>query len=215
MRQRPENFEAAEDPEATLVAPRFDADDARRAHPVVPLAGAPTRAPYYASARPRRGGRRSWAPALLAVALLAVAAVGGALATKFMQGRSAAETQGQTQFAPAPVAEAPPQPAAVVAPEAATGDAPARAASRDARPRRARADIAPAESARDRDEHGGREDEGRRGRDRDEDEGRRGKREGKRRERDEEIEKEMRKALKRVAGDKAPRLVDVLTSREQ
>ncbi|MCA1619352.1 MAG: hypothetical protein LC795_08600, partial [Acidobacteria bacterium] len=76
MRQRPENFNPADgDPEATLVAPRFDDEEARRAHPVVPLAAAHARAPH-AGARARRGARRSWPPALLAVALLAAVAVG-------------------------------------------------------------------------------------------------------------------------------------------
>ena len=79
MRQRPENFNAAdEDSDTTLVAPRFDADDARRAHPVVPLAEAPALAPR------ARAPRRAWTTALFAVALLAVAALGGAVATQFM-----------------------------------------------------------------------------------------------------------------------------------
>ncbi|HEX8291482.1 MAG TPA: hypothetical protein VF570_07005, partial [Pyrinomonadaceae bacterium] len=104
MRERPENFNAAgEDPEATLVAPRFDADDARRAHPVVPLAAAPPLASHVR----RRAPRRSWTPALFAVALLAVAAVGGAVATRVMQSPGA--EQAQEQSAPARAAEAPPQ----------------------------------------------------------------------------------------------------------
>src|SRR5215218_500103 len=77
MKERPENFNAVEDDaEATLVAPRFDAEEARHAHPVVPLAEARTHAPY-ASPRPPagRGLRRPWPPALLAVAPLAVAPV--------------------------------------------------------------------------------------------------------------------------------------------
>lgn len=98
MRERPENFDPAyEDAEATLATPRFDAEEARRAHPVVPLVGAPKGA---SDANPRTPGRRM-ARALLAVALLAVAAVGGALATKFMQSRRAEQTpepvQGQKQ----------------------------------------------------------------------------------------------------------------------
>jgi hypothetical protein len=44
MQERPENFKAPdEDPEATLVTPRFDEEETRRAHPVVPLAEAPSR----------------------------------------------------------------------------------------------------------------------------------------------------------------------------
>src|SRR5215207_5047022 len=96
MGQRPENLKAADqDPDATLVAPRFDADDARRAHPVVPLAGAPyPNAPRGARAR---GPRRPWTTALLAVVLLAVAALGGAVATQFMRGPRAERVQEQTQ----------------------------------------------------------------------------------------------------------------------
>src|ERR1044072_8682825 len=79
MQQRPENFNpASEDPEATLITPRFDERDARRAHPVVPLEAAPPR-------KTLRGPRRSWTPALLTVALVAVAALSGGVVTKGMQ----------------------------------------------------------------------------------------------------------------------------------
>src|SRR5215216_7452460 len=57
MRERPENFNTDNDTEATLVAPRFDADDARRAHPVVPLAEAPPSAPFASAPRALYGGR--------------------------------------------------------------------------------------------------------------------------------------------------------------
>jgi hypothetical protein len=203
MRERPENFNpAGEDPEATLVAPRFDEDDARRAHPVVPLAEA--HAPRRARAR---RPRRSWANALLVVALFAVAALGGALATKLMQSPPAEqvqeieEVQEQTQAAPVQTAQAPPQPSTPQAAEAPREDAAAaKAVSREARTRRARAaaSIVRVEPARE-DAY----DE--------EDVERRAKASEKRREREDEVEKEMRKALKRAKG-KAPRLVDVLTS---
>ncbi|HEX8150734.1 MAG TPA: hypothetical protein VF591_26355 [Pyrinomonadaceae bacterium] len=199
MRQRPENFNpAGEDPEATLVAPRFDADDARRAHPVVPLAEA------HASRGARaHTPRRSWANALLAVVLLAVAALGGAVATKFMQspreerGQEVEQVQERTQAAPAQTAEAPPpQPSTPQAADAPREDvATTKAARRETRTRRARAAV---ESARE-DVY------------EDEDGERRAKAWEKRREREDEVEKEMRKALKRAKG-KAPRLVDVLTS---
>ena len=194
MRERPENFKAAGgDPEATLVAPRFDADDARRAHPVVPLADVTPRASYGR----RRAPRRSWTPALFAVALLAVAAVGGAVATKVMQSLRAERVQEQpqaeqTQAAPVQTAEAPTQPSTPPAGEATGEDA--RAATpipRRARTRRQRAVPEPKRYEVENYQNEDRE--------------LREIREEIRRER----EKEMRKALKR-AKDKAPRLVDVL-----
>jgi hypothetical protein len=206
MPQRPETFNpGTEDPEATLVTPRFDAEEARRAHPVVPLAEVPARhAPH---ARRERTQRRAWTPALLAVALLVVAAVGGAVTTQFM--RSPRAQQGQTQAAPVQAAEAPPQPSTPAVAEAsppAVAEAPredtpaASPTPRSARTRRARAATTlAAESAR-----GAADD--------DEDEELREVREEIRRER----AKEMRKASKRAkerAKDKAPRLVDVLTPR--
>jgi hypothetical protein len=188
MPERPENFEAAdEDPDVTLVAPRFDANDARRAHPVVPLAEAPAR-----GAR-ARAPRRSWTPALLAVVLLAVAALGGAVATKVLQGpraervEEAEQVQQQTQAAPVQTAEAPPQPSTP-----ATAEVPRKARTRRARPATA---AAPALEEAEYGEDGGSRDMSAE----------------KRREREDEVEKEMRKALKR-AKKNAPRLVDVLTS---
>lgn len=194
MNERPENFRAADDdPEATLVAPRFDDADARRAHPVVPLAEASARTPL--APRPRRGHalQRRRTHALLAVALLAVTAVGGALATKVMRAPRAEQTPEQIQTAPPLTAEAPPpQPATV---EPARQAAPA--ASLSTRTRRARA--AAAQSPRDFESF-----------EEDEDEDRRGRHSEKRRERDEEeVEKELRRALKRAK--KGAHLVDVLT----
>ncbi len=205
MSQRPENFKAVnKDSDATLVTPRFDDDAARRAHPVVPLAEAP------APARRVRATRRSWAPALVAVLLLVGAALGGAFATKFMQApraESAQEAeqvpQEQTQAVPTRTAEAPrPQPSTPAVAEAPTREeASAKPASRDTQTRRARAN-APAPVAVEP----AREDV-----DDDEDEDRRGKGSRKRRGREDDVEKELRKALKRGKG-KAPRLVDVITS---
>lgn len=205
MSQRPENFKAAdEDPDVTLATPRFDDAAARRAHPVVPLAEAPTRT------RRVRATRRSWTPALVAVLLLVGAALGGALATKFMQGpraESAQEAeqapQEQAPTTPARTAEAPrPQPSAPAVAEAARREeAPVKPASRDTQTRRARAN-APAPAAVEP----AREDA-----DEDEDEDRRGKGSGRRRGREDDVEKDLRKALKRGKG-KAPRLVDVITS---
>ena len=199
MSERPENFNpAAEDPEATLVAPRFDADDARRAHPVVPLAEAPTHTSYVSAHAPRRRTRRrSRVPALLAVALLAVAAVGGAVATKYMQGTRAERAPEQTQQEqpqPAPVqAAAAQQTVAPPAAEPPREDAPAARPT----PRRARTPRERAAPAPMRYEAGGYSDE-----------------DGELREIREEVrrerEKERRKAMKR-AQKNAPRLVDVLT----
>jgi hypothetical protein len=204
MQERPENFEAGtKGPEATLVTPRFDANDARHAHPVVPLAEAPPRAPYAnaraTSTRRVRTPQRAWTPALLAVALLAVAAVGGAVATKVFQSPRAERVQEQTQSAPVQTAEAP-QPSTPQAAEAPREDAPAaRPATRNTR--RARDDNAALVASEP-----AREDA-----DVDEDGEARAKKAEKRREREDEVEKQIRKALKHGKG-KAPRLVDVLTN---
>ena len=204
MQQRPENLKAGEDPETTLVTPRFDANDARRAHPVVPLAEAPPRTPYTNAHAPRvrraRAPRRSWTTALLAVALLAVAAVGGALATKGLQRPSAEQGQEQTPSAPAQALEAPPTqpeaPQAVETPREETTAA--KPSTRDTRTRRTRnADtlvaIEPAREDAEADE-----------------DHERGKKAEKRREHEDDTEKETRRTLKR-AKKNAPRLVDVLT----
>lgn len=82
MQQRPQNFEEVRDePEVTLPAPRFDADEARRAHPVVPLSEARA---FARARRTRTGGvpSRHLLLALLAVALLALFALGGVLALR-------------------------------------------------------------------------------------------------------------------------------------
>src|SRR5688572_14303733 len=134
MRQRPENFNPADgDPESTLVAPRFDAEEARRAHPVVPLAEARSRAPY-AGAHARRGARRSWPPALLVVALLAAVAVGAVASMALRRTPSnppaavaparAAEVTAQVE--PPPAAEAPREVADAKPETRAPRDTPAR-----------------------------------------------------------------------------------------
>ena len=191
MRQRPENFNpAGGDPEATLVAPRFDDEEARRAHPVVPLAAA--HAPY-AGARARRDTRLSWPPALLAVALLAAVAV-GAVASMVLR---RTPSNPPAAAAPARAADAPAQvepPTAAPAPREVADTRPAPRVTRNRR-----AEDAPVRA------HVEWEDSD----DRDED--RRGKRGGRRERREDEAEKEMRKVLKR-AKDKAPRLVDVLVN---
>jgi hypothetical protein len=217
MQQRPEKFNTADgDPESTLVAPRFDDEEARRAHPVVPLAEAGASAPH-AGAYARGGLRRSWPTALLAVALLAVAAVGGALATMYMRRAPSTPTAAQTPaaVAPAQAAEVPPQveppPAATATREVTREVADAEPETRAPRDTQARRDEAAPVRVRDeggRDDRKELEDEDKRGRDRDKE---RDKERGRRRGRggDDEAEKEMRKAQKR-AKDKAPRLVDVL-----
>ena len=199
MRQRPENFNPADgDPEATLVAPRFDDEEARRAHPVVPLAEARAHAPY-AGAHTRRGLRRSWPPALLVVALLAAVAVG---AVASMALRRTPSNPPPAAVAPAQAAEVPAQvepPPAEPAPREVADTRPEPRVTRDRR-----ADDAPAR-ARDEAVRVELEDS------EDGDEDRRGKRERRRERREDEAEKEMRKVLKR-AKDKAPRLVDVLVN---
>lgn len=214
MRERPENFNAAgRESEATLAAPRFDAEEARRAHPVVPLAEARPRARFVGTrARERGGVRRSMPPALIAIALLASAAVGGAVATKVFRAPQSEPAAVQAPAAPAPAqaAEAQAQPGtppAADAPREVAGTKPEARAPRVTRARRAEDADVPArvpvrvEAARDDAE----DFEG-------EDEGRRGKGRGKRRERvEDDGEKEMRRVLKR-AKEKAPRLVDVLVN---
>ncbi|HEX8503507.1 MAG TPA: hypothetical protein VF659_23185 [Pyrinomonadaceae bacterium] len=208
MQERPENFNAgADDPEATLVAPRFDADEARRAHPVIPLAEARERA-HYAGPRARRGLRRPWPPALLAVVLLAVFAAGGVFASKVLRPtQPAPDDAAQTPAAVAPVraAEAPPETETPPpAPPREVADAkPETRAPRSARQRRAEDPGGPARAEgarRDAEDFVGDEDEGRR-------DGKRGK--GRARIEDGDGEKELRRAIKK-AKDKAPRLVDVL-----
>jgi hypothetical protein len=208
MRQRPENFNPADgDPEATLATPRFDDDEARRAHPVVPLAEARAHAPY-AGAHARRGPRRSWPPALLAVALLAAVAV-GAVASMVLRRTPSSPP---AAVAPAQAADAPAQvepPAAEPAPREVADTRPEPPAPSDAQ---ARSDEAAPVRARDeggRDDREGFEDEDRRGRERDREREKERERRRERREDKAEAEKEMRKVLKR-ARDKAPRLVDVI-----
>jgi hypothetical protein len=195
MQERPENLNAVDEgSEATMVTPRFDAEEASRAHPVVPLAEASPRANLFnRRARRGRGLRRSWPPALLAVALLAVAAAGGALATKVLRrapANPAATQEPAAAIAPTQAAEAPAQPETPPASEAprevegAKSHTPAPRATRD-----------------DAEDSKG------------EDEGRRDKGHGKRRARDDDDgdgDKEMRRVLK-SAKKKVPRLVDVLT----
>lgn len=80
---RPENFSAPEDPDETLVTPRFDRDEAETARPVVPLAVVSGEAetyavsPDYAAAMPD-ARRRSWPLALVLASALAGVVLGGA-----------------------------------------------------------------------------------------------------------------------------------------
>ncbi len=212
MQQRPEKFNKADgDPEATLVAPRFDDEEARRAHPVVPLAEG--RAPH-AAAYARRGPRRSWPTVLLAVALLAVAAVGGAVASMYLRRTPSTPTAEQTPaaVAPAQAAEVPaqvePPPAVATTREVTREVADTKPEARAPRESQARRDEGATVRARD---EGGRDAERKGFEDEDKRDKGRGKERGRRRGRgeDDEAEKEMRKVLKR-GKDKAPRLVDVL-----
>jgi type IV secretory pathway VirB10-like protein len=84
--------EGTDESEVTLAAPRFDASEARQAHPVVPLDEMPAgsyagagRAPY------RVGARRQWPLSLIVVALLAAAAL-GAVATKVLHRTPSTQT---------------------------------------------------------------------------------------------------------------------------
>lgn len=241
MQERPQNYNAeGDESEATLIAPRFDANDARRAHPVVPLEEARTPASFMNTRVPlRRSLKRSWAITLMVIALIAVGAIGGAVATKFLRRPQATPTaqapadvaptqeSAPAQSAPAQTSEVPiqsdasaaasPAAASPVAPQAPREDARVKRPSQPSRGARGQvprddADIiAPAELVR-----------GDRGESRDEGEGRRGhwKERGRDRRdgrddngdgRDGDGEKEMRKTSKRAKG-KVPRLVDVLTN---
>lgn len=204
MQERPENFNDVDDEsEATLVTPRFDADDARHAHPVVPLAEARPQVAY-ATTRTRRPVRRSWPPALLLVLLLAAAAVGGVVATKVLRRPNVTPAAVQAPAETAPNETTPTQTAEAPAPPAREDAPTTTAAPRDTRAQRTRdaSVVAPPEAAR-----GDVEDYNV-----DEDEDRRGHSKKKHHGRDEEDgEKELRKVFKH-AKEKAPRLVDVLTN---
>lgn len=123
MQERPQNFEeVGDDPKVSLPSPRFDADEARRAHPVVPLSEARA---FARARRTLRGGvpRRRSLLALLAVALLSLFAFGGVLALRRAHTKTPApvsaeaEQAGQAtradtatqQAAPAPPGDALPQ----------------------------------------------------------------------------------------------------------
>jgi hypothetical protein len=200
MQQRPKNLSAAgEDPESTLVTPRFDEEEARRAHPVVPLAEAHQRASAI------RGLPR-WTPVLLAVVLLVAVAVGGVVASKVLSRSQPDPAAAQTPaaVAPAQAEEAPAQtetPAAE-APREVADTKPEERAPRVTSERREE-DAAPpvrVEAARvDEDDF------------KDEEKDRRKERRKRRERAEEDAEKEIQRSIKR-AKDKAPRLVDVLVT---
>lgn len=79
MQENPRQFE---DPDATLASPRFDAHDAQRAHPVVPLDEVRER--KATRNRIASHARRPWLLTLVVVSLLAVVAVAG-IATKVLR----------------------------------------------------------------------------------------------------------------------------------
>jgi hypothetical protein len=100
MQERPQNFgEVTDDPEVTLATPRFDADEARRAHPVVPLSEADAHA---RRTRFRDGARRQLPLTLLVLALLSAVTFGGILALR----RSHANAPAPVSDAPAPISDA-------------------------------------------------------------------------------------------------------------
>ena len=205
------NFNAESDEsDATLVSPRFDADDARHAHPVVPLDAVRARR-YGAKARTTvRSLRHSWPPTTLVVALLAAVAVGGVAAirrahnTPPAPASSPAPSPASSDAAPARQSDAPTHSDAA-APVATTSHEDAQAEHAPRTPRGARDEReekipAPAEVARGGGEDSKGEDEGRRNH------GERGDKHRKH----EGDERESREGLKH-SGKKVPRLVDVIT----
>src|SRR5213595_2329129 len=165
------NFNAESDEaDATLVSPRFDADDARHAHPVVPLDSVRARH-YGAKARTSlRSLRHSWPLTTLVVALLAVVAVGGVAAirrahnTPPAPASSPAPSPASSDAAPARQSDAPMHSDAA-APAATTPHEDTQAEQHTARTPRDERDekiLAPVEAARGAGEDSKGEDEGRR-----------------------------------------------------
>lgn len=193
MQERPQTFDADEDTELTLATPRFDADETRRAHAVVPLEEAPART-YGARKSPRGGARRTWPLSLIVVALLAVAAAGG-IATKVLR------RPRNVQPAPASVVAAPlAVRLASAAPPAHESERVSRHAGRARSAREPRDEQTeevslPPGVFRDGDEDSDEKDE------------RRGKEKHRKHEGDDD-ERDSRKADKH--GKKQPRLVDIL-----
>ena len=208
------NFNAESDEsDATLVSPRFDADDARHAHPVVPLDAVRARR-YGAKARTTvRSLRHSWPLTTLVVALLAVVAIGGVAAIRRAHNTPPAPASSHTSSSAssdaAPAQQSDAQAHSDAAAPAATTpheDAQAEHASRPSRGARDERDegeekiLAPVEVARGAGEDSKGEDEGRRNH------GERGDKHRKH----EGDERESREGLKH-SGKKVPRLVDVIT----
>jgi len=131
MQEPAHNFEeGGDESEVTLASPRFDAEEARHAHPVVPLEEVP--AGRYAGggrARFRGGARRRWPLSLIVVALLAVAALGAVAAQVLRRAHTsttpapASAAQGgqptQTDTTPTQTVAAPPQKDAAAQPQSA------------------------------------------------------------------------------------------------
>jgi hypothetical protein len=208
------NFNAESDEaDATLVSPRFDADDARQAHPVVPLDAVRTR-PFGAKARTTvHSLRRSWPFTTLVVALLAAVAIGGGVAIHRAH-RTPDAPASPYASSPAPSDAAPAQKSG--APTKSDADAPAPTGQHED----AQAEHAPRPTRGARDERDEREErilvpvEVTRGVGEDskgEGEGRRDRGEGRdKRRKHEGDEEDSRKALKHAGKNKA-RLVDVIT----
>jgi type IV secretory pathway VirB10-like protein len=167
MQERPQNFEeVTDDPEVTLATPRFDADEARSAHPVVPLSEADAHA---RRTRFRDGARRHLPLTLLALALLSAVTFGGILALRRSHANApvsdAAAQDGQPtqtnttppQSAPAQTGVAPAQTDAANAqenPTAQTPSAPApNAADEEKRSEQKTEDRAAARAREDRAAH--------------------------------------------------------------
>jgi hypothetical protein len=145
MMEETEKILSPDDPDETLVTPRFDADEAVLARPVVPLDVAEEAAPGAALAAPYApqpgASRRSWALALVLVSALAGGLLGGAglyLYQKRQPSQAtpaparAAATAEAAQPAPAPTTEALNEPQAPTTPP--HDSASAASASKDVNP---------------------------------------------------------------------------------
>lgn len=202
MQERSQIFDEDDESETTLVTPRFDADETRRAHPVVPLEAVRAKTDDALSRKTFRvGARRFWPLSLVVVILLAVAAVGG-IATKVLRRARAPQAAPAPAVTVQPVQQNDPAQSSSVAPPASDdgGENHPTSRARGARARRSEHHVEifpPPGVSKDEGDDSVDKDDEHRARDNE-----------KRRKQEGDDEKDSRKVLKR--SKKAARLVDVL-----